>query len=80
MRLTVSVRNRGAGAYQFSLDEEQRAEQMASLAAQREETERVRASTGSKDGLSAAQEAHKRKLDDRRALIEAQRAKRKRNA
>ncbi|ORY34772.1 hypothetical protein BCR39DRAFT_514630 [Naematelia encephala] len=69
---TKEVRAKGAGQYQFSLDEEQRAEQMASLSTQREETEKARAANR---GLSAAQEAKKRKLDERKALIEAKRAK-----
>src|SRR5689334_13301863 len=73
--LTRAVRTRGAGQYQFSLDEEKRAEQMASLKAQREETETVRQQAGRRGGVSAAQAVHKRKLDERRALVEAKRAK-----
>ena len=48
---------------------------MASLGAQRDETERARSQTGKRGGLSAAQEAKKRKVDERKALIEAKRAK-----
>ena len=48
---------------------------MASLKAQREETETVRLEAGRRGGQSAAQAAHKRKLDERRALVEAKRAK-----
>ncbi|WVW86963.1 hypothetical protein I302_109019 [Kwoniella bestiolae CBS 10118] len=71
---TKEVRVKGAGQYQFSLDEETRAEQMASLASQRQETENARLKANQK-GLSAAQEARKRKVDERKALIEAKRAK-----
>lgn len=69
-----AVRNRGAGAYQFSLDEETRLAEKAALDAQRTETEKARAQT-EKRGMSAAQEAKKRRLDERRALVEAKRAK-----
>ncbi|WVQ96031.1 hypothetical protein IAU59_003131 [Kwoniella sp. CBS 9459] len=74
---TKEVRVKGAGQYQFSLDEEARAEQMASLSAQRKETEAARAQADSaqKKGLSAAQLAKQRKLEERKALIEAKRAK-----
>ncbi|WWC95795.1 hypothetical protein V866_002661 [Kwoniella sp. B9012] len=74
---TKEVRVKGAGQYQFSLDEETRAEQMASLASQRQETENARskATQSQQKGLSAAQEARKRKADERKALIEAKRAK-----
>ncbi|OCF73238.1 hypothetical protein I204_06469 [Kwoniella mangroviensis CBS 8886] len=74
---TKEVRVKGAGQYQFSLDEETRAEQMASLASERQETEdaRSKAAQSQRKGLSAAQEARKRKADERKALIEAKRAK-----
>ncbi|WWC65815.1 uncharacterized protein I303_108437 [Kwoniella dejecticola CBS 10117] len=71
---TKEVRVRGAGQYQFSLDEDTRAEQMASLASQRKETEQARSQQVQR-GLSAAQEARKRKADERKALIDAKRAK-----
>ncbi|EIW71548.1 hypothetical protein TREMEDRAFT_73338 [Tremella mesenterica DSM 1558] len=72
---TKEVRTRGAGAYQFSLDEDARKEQMASLDAQRVETENARAKAGNRGGLTAAQEMRKRKLDERKALVEAKRTK-----
>ncbi|WVF68486.1 hypothetical protein IAT40_003253 [Kwoniella sp. CBS 6097] len=74
---TKEVRVKGAGQYQFSLDEEARAEQMASLSAQRKETEsaRAQASSAQSKGLSAAQLTRQKKLDERKALIEAKRAK-----
>ena len=46
---------------------------MASLKAQRSETERARSEGGK--ALTKAQEAQKRKLDERRALVEAKRQK-----
>ena len=49
---------------------------MQSLREQREETERERArNQAANRGMSAAQEAKKRKMDERRALIESKRAK-----
>ena len=48
---------------------------MESLKAQRTETEQARSAAASRTGLTAAQEARKRKLDDRRAVIEAKRTK-----
>jgi hypothetical protein len=48
---------------------------MASLDAQRSQTEQARGEAGRRGGLSAAQEAKKRKLDERKALIEAKRVK-----
>jgi len=69
------VRARGAGAYQFSLDEESRAEQMASLGAQRAETESIRQAGVERGELSAAQQLRKRKLEERKALVDAKRAK-----
>jgi hypothetical protein len=48
---------------------------MASLDAQRKETEQAREETVKRGGLSAAQEAKKRKLDERRAVVEAKRVK-----
>lgn len=73
MKLTT-VRTRGAGAYQFSLDEEERAKQMASLDAERRRTEQARGKTAAR-GMTPAQEARKRRLEERRALVEAKRAK-----
>ncbi|WWC73730.1 uncharacterized protein I206_107702 [Kwoniella pini CBS 10737] len=71
---TKEVRVKGAGQYQFSLDETTRADQMASLASQRNETEKARSAVAQR-GLSVAQEARKRKADERKALIDAKRAK-----
>ena len=71
LELTSPVRRRGAGQYQFALDEVKRAEQMASLKAQREETERARRTNAS----SAVMDARKRKLDQRRAFVEAKRSR-----
>ena len=48
---------------------------MASLDAQRADTENARGVAERRDGLSAAQDAKKRKVDQRKALIEAKRAK-----
>ncbi|WRT69663.1 uncharacterized protein IL334_006653 [Kwoniella shivajii] len=74
---TKEVRVKGAGQYQFSLDESLRSEQMASLASQRRETEEARNQSlqSQTKGLSAAQEARKRKADERKAMIDAKRAK-----
>lgn len=58
------------------MDEETRAAQMASLKAERKETEAARAETGTRHGMSEAQLARKRKLDERRTLVEEQRRKR----
>lgn len=69
------MRVRGAGAYQFSLDEEKRAEQMASLEAERIATEQARTEANRRGGLSAARQAHKNRIEERRALVEAKRAK-----
>ncbi|KAJ9120118.1 hypothetical protein QFC22_003016 [Naganishia vaughanmartiniae] len=88
------VRARAAGHYQFSQDETKRAEQMAALKAERNETQQARderrnqgvgvnempAAKGQPAGkkmviLTPAQETKKRKLDERRALIEAKRIK-----
>lgn len=70
----TSVRTRGAGAYQFSLDDEERAKQMASLDAERRMTEHARGKMAAR-GLTATQEARRRRLEERRALVEAKRAK-----
>lgn len=83
LRHPPTVRTKGAGFYQFAQDEEVRRRQMEELKQQRDETEQARAGSnprGGSDGpagpvLSAAQEAKKRKLDERRALIEAKRQK-----
>ena len=48
---------------------------MAALKEQRKETEKARVETEQRRGMSAAQEMRKRKLDERRALVEAKRAK-----
>lgn len=69
------MRVRGAGAYQFSLDEEKRAEQMASLEAERIATEQARSGAMQRGGLSAARQAHKNRVEKRRDLVEAKRAK-----
>jgi hypothetical protein len=62
---------KGAGQYQFSLDEDKRAEQMAALAAEREKTIKARGETSK--GFNKAMEDRKRKLDARRELIQAKR-------
>lgn len=69
------VRVKGAGQYQFSLDEQRRAEQQAALKSQRRETELARAEAGRRGGQTAAQEARKKKLEGRKAMIEAKRIK-----
>ncbi|WVO21560.1 uncharacterized protein IAS62_002869 [Cryptococcus decagattii] len=71
---TKEVRVKGAGQYQFSLDEQRRAEQQAALKSQRHETELARAEAGRRGGITAAQEARKKKLEQRKAMIEAKRA------
>ena len=48
---------------------------MASLQSQRQETESARHEHQKRGGLSKAQEGHKRRLEARRELIEAKRAK-----
>lgn len=48
---------------------------MASLTTQRAETEQARKHAESRGQLSSAQEAKKRKLEERKGLIEAKRAK-----
>ena len=73
--MEMPVRVKGAGQYQFSLDEDKRAEQMASLKSQRQETETARENHQKRAGISKAQEAHKRRLEARWELIEAKRAK-----
>ncbi len=74
-RSLSTVRDRAAGAYQFSQDETIRAAQMEALKKQREETEAARRDASERTELTAAQESKKRKLDERRALIEAKRQK-----
>jgi large subunit ribosomal protein L24e len=69
------VRVRGAGAYQFSLDEEKRAEQMASLDAERLATERAQMEAKRRGGLSAARQAYTDRVEARRERVEAKRAK-----
>lgn len=89
----MPVRSRAAGHYQFSQDEAKRAQQMAELKAERDETQQAReenqsrvadiAVGSSSNGqpvkktvvLTAAQEMKKRKLDERKAMIEAKRMK-----
>ena len=65
------MRVKGAGQYQFSLDEDKRAEQMAALASEREKTIKAREETSK--GFNKAMEDRKRKLDARRELIQAKR-------
>lgn len=48
---------------------------MASLKAQRQETEAARSQAEQRGGMTKAQEEYKRKLDARRELIQAKRAK-----
>ncbi|WVO17185.1 hypothetical protein L204_104877 [Cryptococcus depauperatus] len=72
---TKEVRTRGAGQYQFSLDENLRAEQQASLKNQRAETQRARTEIEQHGGQGAAQDARKRKVEERKAIIAAKRAK-----
>jgi hypothetical protein len=62
---------KGAGQYQFSLDETKRSEQMAALAAERERTLKARQETS--NGFNKAMEDRKRKLDARREMIQAKR-------
>ena len=84
------IRNKGAGFYQFSGDEETRRAQMAELKAAREETDKVRQETGALDlkpgdvegmqdssGKSRAAEKRKRDLEERRKVLEAKRRKTK---
>lgn len=68
------MRVRGAGAYQLSLDEDKRAEQMASLDAERLATKRAQTDTKKRGGLSAARQAYSDRLESRRARVEAKRA------
>jgi hypothetical protein len=75
IRLFFAVRTKGAGFYQFAKDETIRAEQMENLKREREVTESVRNVTNPSPVLSAAQEAKKRKLEERRALIDSKRQK-----
>ncbi len=70
---TGENRARAAGAYQFSLDEEERRRQMDELKSVREETERKRKEQ--ERGMSPFEIGRKRKLDERRAQIEAKRLK-----
>ncbi|BEI84962.1 hypothetical protein CcaverHIS002_0503630 [Cutaneotrichosporon cavernicola] len=72
---TKEVRVRGAGAYQFSLDEEKRAEQMASLDAERLATERAQGEAKQRGGFSAARQAYSNRIEARRERVEAKRAK-----
>jgi len=62
---------KGAGQYQFSLDETKRAEQMAALASERERTMKARQETT--NGFNKSLEDRKRKLDARREMIQAKR-------
>ena len=62
----TAVRTRAAGQYRFSLDGEQRQREMESLKTERAETVAAR---------STVVQGAKRKLDARRALVEAKRAK-----
>ena len=89
----MAVRSRAAGHYQFSQDEAKRAEQIAALKAERQETQQAREENQSREVeidvgqsgngepvkkkvvLTPAQEMKKRKLDERKAMIEAKRMK-----
>ncbi|KAL7425136.1 hypothetical protein Q5752_000824 [Cryptotrichosporon argae] len=68
----VIFRNRGAGAYQFSLDEDVRAQEQTALKETRLETEAARANADTL-GASKARLSWKRKIDDRKALLERKR-------
>lgn len=48
---------------------------MASLKAQRQETETARSEAQQRAGMSKVQEEHKRKLDERREMLRLKRAK-----
>lgn len=84
------VRAKGAGYYQFSLDEEVRKKQMEELRQEREETERTRQEHGAVDlkageveGMQAdastirsrAIEKRKKDIEERRKAVEAKRRK-----
>lgn len=66
------IRDRAAGAYQFSLDDDERARQLAELKSQRLETERARAELAEKR-MTAAQEARQRRIDERMEMLERKR-------
>ena len=66
------IRDRAAGAYQFSLDDAERARQLAELKSQRLETERARAELAEKR-MTAAQEARQRRIDERMEMLERKR-------
>jgi len=84
------VREKGAGFYQFSADEEERKKQMEGLRQAREATERTRQELGAVDlkageleGMqeppnalrSRALEKRRRELEERRKAVEAKRRK-----
>ena len=71
-QLTSTVRDRAAGAYQFALDDETRARQLAELKAQRLETERARAELSARR-MTAAQEQRQRLIDERMVMLERKR-------
>lgn len=48
---------------------------MAQLEAERNVTDQARTETAKRGGMSAAQEAKKRRLEERKALVEAKRAR-----
>ncbi|KAI2628811.1 hypothetical protein GGR54DRAFT_364671 [Hypoxylon sp. NC1633] len=66
----AEIRTKGVGFYQFSKDEQARAAEMAGLAAERENTERVR---GERE---RARETRRREIEERRQRIGAKRAER----
>lgn len=87
---TREVRAKGAGFYQFSVDEETRKRQMEELKSVREETEKTRQESGAIDVLpgevegmqegstkSRAMEKRKREIEERRKLLEEKRKRRK---
>lgn len=61
------IRTKGVGFFQFSKDEERRTQEMADLAAERENTERERKKRDEE------KEARKREVEERRRLIEERR-------
>ncbi|GMK55343.1 hypothetical protein CspeluHIS016_0203990 [Cutaneotrichosporon spelunceum] len=72
---TKEVRVRGAGAYQFSFDEDKRAEQMASLGAERLATENAQREAEKRGGMSVARQAYNDRVEARRTRVEAKRVK-----
>ncbi|KAI1141568.1 hypothetical protein F5Y05DRAFT_423343 [Hypoxylon sp. FL0543] len=64
----AEIRTKGVGFYQFSREEERRREEMAALARERENTERVRRER------EEAREKRRREIEERRKKIGAKRA------